>query len=79
MVHEENFISFNNINVTSLDSNTGVFIGRTESKGWNVKEKYNTGSGKCRTNQRGKSPQSNNLNVVYDYDIYDHILSKSIN
>lgn len=65
-------LSFNAINVNRMDSNAGVFIGKTKGCDWKFKKKINAGMGPNRTKSTGKSPILQNATIIYDEDLYDN-------
>lgn len=67
-------IQFNNINLSSVSSNAGVFSGENNQSNWTLNLKANTGLGHIiGENNLAK----NNINIVHDDDFIDADFSQS--
>lgn len=61
-------IRFNDINVGSIDINSGVFVGNNQQCSWNAHEKTNAGLGTIQGTNIVYQP----IDIVFDQDLSDH-------
>jgi glutamate dehydrogenase/leucine dehydrogenase len=61
-------VQFNNINITSMSANSGIFTGENSQSGWQVNSKENTGFGSVTGYQ---NLSAYNVNIIDDSDFMD--------
>ncbi|MBM7703431.1 hypothetical protein [Metabacillus iocasae] len=66
-------IEFDNITISSMSGNAGVFTGRNAQSNWQVNLKSNSGLGKMVGYQ---NIASHNVNIVNDNDVIDSDFSQ---
>jgi hypothetical protein len=67
-----NVISFDKINVNSMQQNSGVFVGQSNLNGLDQHQKQNGAYG---TTVGGSNVSVGNCNIVYDPDVIDGVIN----
>ncbi|MFC4619136.1 hypothetical protein ACFO4N_10460 [Camelliibacillus cellulosilyticus] len=69
---ENEYVSFNELSVNSLETNSGIFVGQNLAVGWRSFHKTNQGFGSAK-----EGMMSNMVNIIFDNDEIDTVIQEN--